>query len=299
MRLRSCLIGIALGASGSPACSSRSSGGAADAAPGDSLVLPFSIDAPPGGEVHTCFGFDASALAGRWVREVAWTAPPPGDVQLHHAALYAVPGDYPAGPVACDTMPASWTMHIWAPGGEPLTLPTDVAIALPAGTRRLVVQAHVLRFVAGPSAAASATLVTTDVAPLHEAAWMAASGSVPAIRPHMTEHTSTTCQVAAPMHVVTAWPHMHLIGKAFQGAIVHADGTRSVIVDVASWNFDAQQTYPVDADVAAGEGIESDCTWFNPTDDYVLPGASTHDEMCGQGLIVWPAATAAWLGPCQ
>jgi hypothetical protein len=207
--------------------------------------------------------------------------------------------DYPDGPVACDTMPASWTMHVWAPGDDGLTLPSDVGIELPPGTRRLVVQAHVLRFRAGPPATASATLDRTGVAPAHIAAWLPAVGAVPAIRPHMQEHTSTTCRAAAPMHIVTAWPHMHLIGQSFQGAIVRADGTRSVIVDVPSWDFGKQQTYVVNQDVASGDGVETDCTWFNPTDAYVLPGSSTHDEMCGQGLIVWPAQTAAWQGSCE
>ncbi len=77
------------------------------------------------------------------------------------------------------------------------------------------------------------------------------------------------------------------------------DGTRTVFVNVPSWNFAEQQTYVVDRDVAAGDGIETDCTWFNPTDNYVLPGPLTTDEMCGDGLIVWPGQTAAWKGPCQ
>jgi hypothetical protein len=290
---------ITLGFAMTLACSSQDAQRASDAPEGgSSLVLTFAIDAPNGGEQYECFGFDASPLTGRWLRGIAWTAPPPGGVALHHATLYGVPQDYPAGPVTCGSMPASWTMHIWAPGGDPLTLPANVALALPAGTRRFVVQAHVLRLTAGPPATALATLDTTGAAPDHVATWLPAFGSVPAIRPHMQEHTATTCRAAAPMHIVTAWPHMHLIGKSFQGAIVRADGTRTVIVDVPSWSFGDQRTYAVDQDLVAGDGVETDCTWFNPTDQYVLPGGSTSDEMCGQGLIVWPAQMAAWQG-CQ
>jgi hypothetical protein len=36
---------------------------------------------------------------------------------------------------------------------------------------------------------------------------------------------------------------------------------RTVIVNVRSWNVDQQPTYPVDRDVGAGEGVETDCTW--------------------------------------
>ena len=30
------------------------------------------------------------------------------------------------------------------------------------------------------------------------------------------------------------------------------------------------------------------CSWDNTTDQYVLPGPKTTDEMCGLGLIVSP-----------
>jgi hypothetical protein len=266
---------------------------------GKSLVLRFSIDAPLGGEQYECFGYDASPLAGRWVRAIAWTPAPASGVVLHHASLYALSQDYPAGPVPCDTMPIAWPMHVWAPGGEALALPDDVAVELPKDTRRLVVQAHVLRLAAGGSPEANATIDTTDVAPLHVATWIPALGSVPAIRPHTQEHTATRCTAAAAMHVVSAWPHMHRLGTAFQSTIVHADGRRTVIADVPWWNFDRQRTYLVGRDLLAGEDIETDCTWFNPTDHYVLPGRSTSEEMCGEGLIVWPAQSAAWQHDCQ
>jgi len=263
------------------------------------ITLDFAIDAAVSGEQRECFGFDAAQVVGRWLERIVWRPPVPGGPLLHHATLFAVSGDYPDGPVVCDAMPNSWTMHVWAPGGDALTLPDGVALVLPSGTKRLVVQAHVLRFVAGPPAGASVTLETTDVAPDQVAAWLPAVGGVPAIRPYTEEHSTTTCPVGAPMHVWSAWPHMHLLGQSFQGAIVRADGTRSVFVDVAPWDFAEQRTYVVDQDVEAGDGIETDCTWVNPTDQYVLPGLSTNDEMCGDGLIVWPAQAATWQGPCQ
>jgi hypothetical protein len=283
------------------ACLAACSGSAASPGGTDrALTLRFGFDAPVNGEQYECFGFDASALAGRWLQSITWTAPPPSNgVQLHHAGLYAFPEDYPDGPVMCDAMPVSWTMHMWAPGGDSLALPSGVALELPAGTKRFVVQAHVLRFTAGPPGSESVSLATTATAPDHVAAWLPADGAVPALRPRMQEHSTAACIAAAPMHIVSSWPHMHLLGTSFEGAVVRSDGTRTPIVDVPTWNFDAQRTYPVDRDVAAGDRIETDCTWFNPTDQYVLPGASTHDEMCAQGLIVWPAKTASWQSPCQ
>jgi hypothetical protein len=263
------------------------------------VTMDFAIDAPLDGEQRECFGFDAAPVTGRWLRRIAWTPPVSGGPSLHHATLFAVASDYPDGPVICDAMPNSWTMHVWAPGGDALALPDGVALVLPSDTKRLVVQAHVLRSVAGLPTAASVTLDTTDVAPHQVASWLPAVGGVPAIRPRTEEHTTTTCPVGAPMHVWSAWPHMHLLGRSFRGAIVRADGSRSVFLDVMSWDFGAQRTYVVNQDVEAGEGIETDCTWVNSTDQYVLPGLSTTDEMCGDGLIVWPAERAGWQGPCR
>ena len=293
MRRVVCLFGLA-----ASACASGSPQNGSGATPADD-TLSFTFDAPAGTERYECFGFDASALAGRWLTGIEWKAPAPGSgADLHHAALYALPQDYPDGPVTCDAMPVAWTMHLWLPGAPPLELPPGVALGLPAGTKRLVIQAHVLRASIGPAGHASAVLHSTGEAPTHEARWLPAAGSVPALRPQMTQKTATTCIAAAPMHIVSSSPHMHLLGVAFQGAFVQSDGARSVFLDVPSWSFDQQNTYEVDRDVAAGEGVESDCTWDNTTDAYVLPGTSTHDEMCGQALIVWPAATAGWSG-CQ
>ena len=287
-----------LAVAGAAACASGGPQGARGTTATD--TLSFAYDAPAGGEQYECFGFDASALAGRWLTEIDWkNAPGGGGAELHHAALYAFPQDYPDGPVPCDAMPVAWTMHLWLPGSGPMTLPAGVAITLPPETRRFVIQVHVLRVTPGTAGAASATLRTTSVAPEHEAKWLPAAGSVPALRPHMTDHSATTCTAAAPMHVVSSAPHMHLLGTSFQGALIGPDGGRSVFLDVPTWSFDQQKTYGLDLDVAAGDAVETDCTWFNSTDAYVLPGSSTHDEMCGQALIVWPARTAAWASSCQ
>jgi hypothetical protein len=287
----------AVAALGVVACGTQSS---SPAAPHTiDLTLHFAFDAPPGGEQYQCFGFDASPLAGKWLTGVDWTPPTTaGGAELHHASLYAFPQDYPSGPVSCDVMPTAWTMHIWVPGGTPMTLPSGVAVALPPGTQRYVIQAHALRVTPGSPGVAAATIHATDVEPEHVAVWLPAAGSVPALRPHLTDRSSTTCVAASAMHVLTATPHMHRLGTAFQAAFVKPDGTRTVVVDVPSWNFDQQKSYVVNRDLAAGDGLETDCTWTNPTDSYVLPGSSTHDEMCGQALIVWPAQ-AAWVNGCR
>jgi hypothetical protein len=45
----------------------------------------------------------------------------------------------------------------------------------------------------------------------------------------------------------------------------------------------------VEVDIAAGDVIETSCTWTNPTPEVVVGGLMTTDEMCTQGIIWWPA----------
>ncbi len=247
------------------------------------------------GEAYLCFGFDAAPLQGQGkaLSSVTLEAPTEGVVLLHHVALYAVPGDYEDGPVPCETMPPDATeLDVWAPGGEPLVLPDDVGLLLPEGTRRLVVQAHALRMEEGDAGSAVLRACSWGLAPPNLAAWLPLRAPTPAIRPHQVETSTATCLFEDPLHVFSTWPHMHRIGTEFHGSVVRADGTRETLIDVAPWVFEDQRAFGVDLDLAAGDTVETTCVWENPTDEYVLPGPRTTDEMCGQSLIVWPAQAA-------
>lgn len=255
------------------------------------------LDVAAGTETFECFGFDAKTVAGEYVTGIHFDAPPSGGLQLHHAALYAYPTDYPDGPVPCNEMPLEWQLHVWFQGGDDVTLPTDVGLKLRPDTKRLVVHAHVLRTTDGPPATAKVTLALRSDAPAHVATVLGAAGAVPAIRPHMQETTTTRCKVGKAMHVLTTAPHMHRLGTSFHGGLEPKSGAASVMVDVPMWSFDRQATYPVNLDLVPGDVVVSTCTWFNPTNDYVLPGYKTSDEMCGQALVVYPT-DAAWDGDC-
>jgi hypothetical protein len=90
------------------------------------------------------------------------------------------------------------------------------------------------------------------------------------------------------VHIVTVWPHMHRLGSAFHGTVIRGDGRREALLDLPSWSFDHQLIYPVDVQLQAGDVVETQCLWMNPTDATVLPGPRSSDEMCNQGLFVWP-----------
>ena len=243
-----------------------------------------------GSEAYVCFGFDASLLDGADIAGIA-LAPAEGPVVLHHVALYATPDTFADGPVDCLTMPANATsLNVWATGGGDLDLPADLALAVPDGTVRLIVQAHVLRLDDGPAPPRTLTLTRRSGAP-HRAGWLPLRAPTPAISPHSQAQSTATCSIADELHVISTWPHMHQIGSEFHGTVVHPDSIDSLI-DVVPYQFDAQRAYPVDVLVSPGDAIGTECIWQNPTDTTVLPGPQIDQEMCGQSLIAWPVEAA-------
>jgi Copper type II ascorbate-dependent monooxygenase, C-terminal domain len=256
-------------------------------------TLSFTPDTGAVSEAYVCFGFDAGALAGTTIGAVAWTPPPDGPFVLHHALLYAVPDETPDGPVDCAGMPASALgVDIWAPGAAGLVLPSDTGLLLPAGTRRLVVEAHVLRVGAGMPRAAAVTLCAGPSAPVNVAALIGMSAPVPAIRPHHVETSQGTCALAGAVHLFSVWPHMHLIGQDVTVSLLGAEAQSTPLARVDPWNFNAQSRYALDVDAAAGDRIQTTCVWNNTTDAYVFPGPLTENEMCSAALVAWPASSA-------
>ena len=273
-----------------PAAETDAEAGALCAA---AATLSFAPDTGGVPEAYVCFGFDVPALAGATLGAVAWTPPTAGPFALHHATLYAVPVDYPDGPVACDGMPAGAVgVDTWAPGVEELVLPADTGLLLPAGTRRLVVQAHTLRVGSGAPQPASVTLCAGPASPANLAAVIGMSVPVPAIRPQHVETSQGMCVLAGAVHLFSVWPHMHRIGQEVSVNLLGPESETTPLVDVKPWNFLAQRRYPLDVDAVAGDRIQTTCVWNNMSDSYVLPGLLTENEMCNAGLIAWPSASA-------
>lgn len=264
------------------------------------MTLAFAVDAPSGSEIYTCYAFDAGALRDRWVKSITWSPPPAGNVVMHHATLFAL-ADWSQGDVStCFDMPAPATgLHVWVPGGNSLALPDDMGVEVPQSTSKLVVQIHAIRTSDGPSLPAQVTIETTDVEPARVAAWLAMTAPIPALRPHMIDSSTAVCTATADFTVIRDWPHMHLAGHEFHGAVVRkGTGSTDALVDVVPWDFYLQRTYEVNVSVGAGDAIQTSCVWENDTNDYIFGGPRTTDEMCNQSLLVWPASHASWSGTC-
>ena len=110
--------------------------------------------------------------------------------------------------------------------------------------------------------------------------------------PHTTATATASCRFGGPVHVVGAWPHMHRLGAHFEGTIVRANGAREPLLTVPSWDFDHQPLYPVDGHSPPAMRFETACSWDNGTDVTVQSGPFSGDEMCNQGLVIWPEESA-------
>lgn len=274
---------------GSPAVSV----GALPPADAHTVRATFVSEGPPdaGTEQTVCYAFDAPGLDGKLVGGVTWT-PPEGPVRLHHASLFAARDVLTPGVVPCDPMPERVaSFGLYTPGAVPLTLPAGTAISLPPGTRSLVVAAHVMRVTDGPAQPTSVDLGLVDTAE-HALNWVDVFAQVPELFPHVEQTSVGTCGVGAPLHIVTLWPHMHRLGTSFRSMIVRADGHAETLFEVKKWDYQHQPIYRVDAVLQPGDAIETICTWSNTTDQTVLPGPFSTDEMCNQGLFVWPFENA-------
>jgi hypothetical protein len=82
------------------------------------------------------------------------------------------------------------------------------------------------------------------------------------------------------------------MGKEILGELVRAEGGTEKLVDIVPWEFTNQKTYPLSVDAARGDSIRVSCTWDNTTDNTILPGPRTTDEMCNMAFIAWPAESA-------
>lgn len=264
---------------------------------GATVLATLSMDVDPplsvGAEAYVCVRVDVGEARGRAVHGLRWT-PPRGAVALHHAMFFATAEPVPKGPVPCEPMPTPVAvLPLYAPGGESEAFPEGVSISIPTQAQAFFVELHVFRVSEGRDTA-SVDLIATETAPDHDAGWVDDTADVPALPPHTMATSTATCRFEGTAHVVAAWPHMHRLGTEFHGTVVRVGGLREPLLDVA-WDPLHQPLYPVDAVLAPGDAVETACTWTNSTESTVEAGPFTTDEMCNQGLVIWPQESARCL----
>ena len=182
-------------------------------------------------------------------------------------------------------------LHAWAPGMDATRFPEGVGIPIQPGDQ-IVLQMHYFG-TPGAGRADQSSYLFELAAEVEQEISMAALGpdgfTIPAGEPAHTE-SSTESFGLSRLTVYGVFPHMHLLGAAYEGVLTAADGTETCMAS-GEWDFDHQGLYIYDEPVAwtPRSSFTGTCTWDNSAanpDQYNDPpedvrwGSGTNQEMC-------------------
>jgi hypothetical protein len=256
--------------------------------PGAKWAMPTTTD-----DVYVCYGFDVTPAMKRHV--VGITPRIGNKTIVHHVLLFESDSAMSATPTACNPGDAfkSRMIYAWAPGGQAMELPSEAGFP-EQGTTHYLVQVHYsnLNHVAGQTDDTGFDLCTTDKLRANDADVLAFGTMKFTIPAHGS--LDITCNLQLPamangVHVFTAFPHMHKLGKTIATTLVPGAGGAPIdLGKQMSWDFNTQLWFPITATVANGDTIETRCAWNNPSDQAVSFGTSTTEEMCYSFTAYYP-----------
>jgi hypothetical protein len=287
--------------------------------PDQTLQMAEAYTPPRGRDMYRCFVIPTGADEDRFVSAVDIL---PGDRRyVHHVILFLDtsgvaekldadeegPGytcfGGPRTPVADGGLSALLGNGIglggWAPGTRPRLLPDGIGIHLPRHAR-IVMQVHYYaRGGTGPDqtkvglyyskAKVEKRLMFIPIVPLDSQGRV--SMSIPA---GAERHEIKTEFIVPPLldaHLVSIFPHMHLLGKEIRSDLVRLNGRETPLVYIDNWDFNWQggYTYKEQIAIPAFSRIRLSCTYDNSENNPRNPsnpvksvfwGEGTEDEMC-------------------
>ncbi|HTL32365.1 MAG TPA: hypothetical protein VL326_04545, partial [Kofleriaceae bacterium] len=175
-------------------------------------------------------------------------------------------------------------------GTDPLELPSDVGIHIPAGQ-----QLHLNLHLYNPSdetlSGESAIWIQASSTPPPTLAEMVLAGPLDISIPNDNKphEVSSECTARHDYSLFAVWPHMHALGTAQKVELVNGSSTQ-VLHDKA-FNVD-DQSYDLvrpSASVREGDKVRVTCTYVNGTSQPVVFGDNAGNEMCFAGLYRYPA----------
>jgi hypothetical protein len=253
----------------------------------------FALEWPEDGPGYVT-GYDIAPDNAAIVHHVVAYLAAPEDAETYRAIDEADPGagwTCFGGPGVGAQEDQAW-LGAWAPGGTDGDFPNGTGIYMEPGAL-IVLQMHynTASAAAGPDRSAiqlrvdDAAAAPAYVQPFANPFWL--DNRVPMeIPPNSTGVTQefgyTFNDREAPFQIHNASLHMHTLGKSARLWLERADGTEDCLLDIPRWDFDWQRTYTLaePRDVVAGDRLVIECTWDNPTDELIVWGEGTGDEMC-------------------
>ena len=260
--------------------------------PGDST--PYRV---PSGESHACFVFDipwtgdAQALSIR-SHQAPW---------VHHWLLSDQVNDIEGGQIIRETRDCNFGAQkiygVSAINQQPdLNMPPGVGLQMPKGGSNVRFMVGMHYYNPGePLDDTSGAEICVARTPRPETASIAELGvDFLLLPPHRNTDIVSTCkpQASRDIHILRSFPHMHARGAQLDTIIQRANGERTPLVDVA-FDFNNQLAYDTDAVIHPGDTLLTTCHFVNQTDQTIIAGENTDNEMCINFVTAWPAGSLA------
>lgn len=202
---------------------------------------------------------------------------------VHHWLLYRLPGPTNDGGVApsAGAHPAAELVHGWAPGGEDLVLPDDVAMEAPSTGWTLEFHYNSNDPLAKDATAVELCMADNPRANIASISWLGTNG----IGGLSATGTCTPHQPQGDITMLGWTPHMHKKGNHMKAVINRAGGAPEVIHDMP-FDFNYQIQYKPAAPVVLhpGDTITTTCSYSAPSSF----GSGTNDEMCYFFVLYYP-----------
>jgi MYXO-CTERM domain-containing protein len=242
-------------------------------------------------DLYWCFRFDPGLDSPRDI--ISATVTPDNENVVHHVIVFREEDGVDKKPLGlpgfgCGGAPEDGEFLFgWVPGAQPTIFPEGYGMRLDENDA-LIMQVHYHEYPGAlPTDNTSMDLWYADE-PVEKNVKVVWTGSYDIlVPPGLKQTTDGTCTVpdnAEPVELLAVAPHMHQSGTSFRSWIDRADGSETCLVDIPKWDFDWQGAYsflqPIT--VQPGDVVHTECSYRNDTDESIVFGEGTYDEMCFQ-----------------
>jgi len=256
---------------------------------GDHLDIEGKYMLQPGEEKYFCYTARLPAD-----RDVAITRMVPDyGVGTHHILASQTIANEPEGFSECNTLIRTTWIPLYTGGLDSgvLQLPPNIGFKPFERGQQILMQLHLQNATDAPiSAKTSMRFEFVDQSPeIQPASIYGMDNRKISVAPQSQATTEMSCIASKDLQVFAVLGHMHKQGLKLdvsRGAVAGAD-----MLYEEDWKFEEQPVTPLAMQVKKGDNLHLRCTHKNTTNNPVVYGESSDNEMCSFVLFYAPATT--------
>jgi hypothetical protein len=253
------------------------------------LSMSKSFTPPVNRDEYRCFSLPATNGVEKWISTIDFR---PGDpTTVHHIVVFldtkgvSASMDRDGNGFQCfggAVFDGVDLIGAWSPGARPIPVPEGSGVRLPARSRVVMqVHYHPHRAIVVPDRTEMGIYFATGEV-THPMYYEILANTSLAIPAQATNYrVEATAVLEQGIHLISVYPHMHLLGRSMNIDATLPDGTLLCLIQVPQYEFNWQGAYVFKSPVAlpAGTRIHVEGRYDNPTDSVVRWGEATTDEM--------------------